>query len=238
MNNPNVSYSYTQFSLTFESVLSIHAPFTQRRVRGTQMPFMTESLRQAIMHRSKLLNIFTESKKRSDWEDFRKQRNYCVTPQNQAHKAYFNKLQSTDMDKKKFCKKIGPFFSQKSNKRAKKITYKEENEIMSDERKVAEIFMNYLTNVTETIDLPKYDPPDKAYVDINDPILRAIEKYGSHPSIHRIKLLSKNRPEFKFEHFPWEVKNAINSLKNRTFTAEIPVQVLKRYGDICLFPLD
>ena len=81
-------------------------------------------------------------------------------------------------------------------------------------------------------------PPDKAYVDINDPILRAIDKYKSHPSIRRIKLLSKNKPEFKFKHFcPWEVKNAINSLKNKTSTAEIPVQVLKRYGDICLPPL-
>ena len=67
--------------------------------------------------------------------------------------------------------------------------------------------MDYFNNVTKTIDVPKYDPPDKAYVDINDPILRAIDKYKSHPSIRRIKLLSKNKPEFKFKHFcPWEVK--------------------------------
>ena len=91
------------------------------------------------------------------------------------------------MDKKK---------SQKCNKRAKKITLKEQNEIISDERKVAEIFMDYFNNVTETIDVPKYDPPDEAYVDINDPILRAIEEYKSHSSIRRIKLLSKNQPEF------------------------------------------
>ena len=100
------------------------------------------------------------------------------------------------MDRKKFLKTIGPFFSQKSNKQAKNIILKEQNEIISDERKVAEIFMDYFNNVTETIDVPKYDTPDKAYIDINDPILRAIEKYKSHPSIHRIKLLSKNRPEF------------------------------------------
>ena len=97
--------------------------------------------------------------------------------------------------------------------------------------------MDYFNNVTKTIDVPKYDPPDKAYVDINDPILRVIDKYKSHPSIRRIKLLSKNKPEFKFKHFcPWEVQNAINSLKNKTSTAEIPVQVLKRHRDICLPP--
>ena len=110
LNNPHVSYSYTQFSLTFESVLSIHAPIKQRKVRGTQMPFMTKALRQAIMRRSRLFSIFTESKKRSDWENFRKQRNYCVRLRNQARKAYFNKLQNTDVDKEKFWKTIGPFF--------------------------------------------------------------------------------------------------------------------------------
>ena len=48
--------------------------------------------------------------------------------------------------------------------------------------------MDYFNNVTETIE---YDPPDRAYVDINDPILRAIEKYRSYMNIHRIKLLSE-----------------------------------------------
>ena len=91
--------------------------------------------------------------------------------------------------------------------------------------------MDYFNNVIETIDVPKYDSPDKAYVDTNDPILRAIEKYKSHLNTCRIKLLSKNRPEFKIQKFfPWEV----NSLQKKTSTAEVPVQVLKRYGDICL----
>ena len=70
LSNPHVSYSYTQFSLTFESALSIHAPIKQRKVRGTQMPVMTKALRQAIMRRSRLFSIFTKSKKRSDWENF------------------------------------------------------------------------------------------------------------------------------------------------------------------------
>ena len=63
--------------------------------------------------------------------------------------------------------------------------------------------MDYFNNVTETIDVPKYDPliALSAYVDINDPILRVIEKYKSHPSIRRIKLLNKNKAEFKFKHF-------------------------------------
>ena len=82
-----------------------------------------------------------------------------------------------------------------------KIILKEQNEIISDERIVAVIFMDYFNNATETIDVPKYDPPDKAHIDINDPFLKAIEKHESHPSIRRIKLLNRNKPEFKFKHF-------------------------------------
>ena len=110
------------------------------------------------MRRSRLFNIFTESKKRSDWENFRKQQNYCVRLRNQARKAYFNKLQHTDVDKKKFWKTIGPFFSQNLTNGQKKIILREQDEIISDERKVAEIFMDYFDNVTKTIDVPKYDP--------------------------------------------------------------------------------
>ena len=88
--------------------------------------------------------------------------NYCVRLRNQARKAYFNKLQNTYVDKKKFWKTIGPFLPQKSNKQSKKIILKEQNELVSEERKVEEIFRDYFSNITETINVPNYDPPDKA----------------------------------------------------------------------------
>ena len=37
---------------------------------------------------------------------------------------------------------------------------------LRNKMKAEEIFMDYFKNVTDTIDVPKYDPPDKAYVDI------------------------------------------------------------------------
>ena len=89
-------------------------------------------------------------------------------------------------------------------------------------------------NVTETIDVDKYDAPDKAYVDMNDTVLRTIEKYKSHPNILRIRLLGKNKPEFKFKHFPPGSQEFDQLLENKNSTAGIPVQVLKRYADICL----
>ena len=77
-SNPASTYSYDQFLLMFESVLDKHAPVKRRKVRGNQMPFMNKPLRQAIMRRSKLRNLCHKSRKSSDWDNYRKQRNYCV----------------------------------------------------------------------------------------------------------------------------------------------------------------
>ena len=90
MSNTNVSINYAQFSQFFEKVLDKHAPLKKRKVRGNQMPFMTKTLRQAIMRRSKLFHTFTKSKKQSDWENFRKQRKHCVKLRNKARKTFLN----------------------------------------------------------------------------------------------------------------------------------------------------
>ena len=45
LNNPHVSYSHTQFSLPYESVLSIHAPFNQRdRLLCVDLDYLTSLL--------------------------------------------------------------------------------------------------------------------------------------------------------------------------------------------------
>ena len=56
MYNTNASSNYTQFSEIFEQVLDKHAPLQKMRAQVSQMPFVTKSLKQAIMHRSKLVN--------------------------------------------------------------------------------------------------------------------------------------------------------------------------------------
>ena len=52
-------------------------------------------------------------------------------------------------------------------------------------RSIAEIFMDLFNNITETKDVSRYDPPYKRYVDINDPVIGAIEKYKSHSCIRK-----------------------------------------------------
>ena len=112
------------------------------------------------------------------------------------------------------------------------------NEIVSDDREVAEVFMKYFSTITESIDITKYDPIDKEYLSITDPVLRAIGKYKDHPSIARINSVTKNNTEFYFKHFcPWEIKEKVTPLKNKSSSLQMPVSILKSSVDVCLIPL-
>ena len=133
---------------------------------------------------------------------------------------------------------LGPFFSNKSIKQARKIIFLEKNEIVSDDREVADVFMKYFNTITESTDIPKYDPIGKEYLSATDPVFRAVGKYKNHPNLTRINSLIKDNTEFNFKHFcPWEIKEKGTSLKNKSSSLQMPVSNLKNSVDICLIPL-
>ena len=75
---------------------------------------MTKTLRKAIVHRSKLKNIFHKTRAKEDWNNCKKQRNFCVNLLRNTMKDYFQKLNIKDLaDNKKFWKTIKPFFNNK-----------------------------------------------------------------------------------------------------------------------------
>ena len=90
------------------------------------------------------------------------------------------------MSKNNFWETLGPFFSDKTVKKAKKILLIKENDIISDNHKVAEIFSKYFSQVTDSLDIPEYIPPNKDFLQIEDPVLRAVEKFKEHSSVKRI----------------------------------------------------
>ena len=238
-SNPASTYSYDQFLLTFESVLDKHAPVKRRKVRGNQMPFMNKPLRQAVMRRSKLRNLCHKSRKSSDWDNYRKQRNYCVKLRNKARRDYLNNMQAADVNKNNFWKTIGPFFSNKSVKQAKKLILIEQNDIVPDDSKVAEIFSKHFSEITKSLNIPEYATKDNNFTKIEDPVLRAIEKYKDHPSIVRISSFSgTNQKRFQFKHFyPWEVRTKILTARNKKSDLQVPMMILKQCTDSCVTPL-
>ena len=71
---------------------------------------MTKALRKAIMHRSKLKNIFHKTRAKEDWKKYKKQSNFCVNLLRNTKNNYFQKLNIKDLtDNKKFWKTVKPF---------------------------------------------------------------------------------------------------------------------------------
>ena len=92
------------------------------------------------MRRSRLRNVFNRTRLQEDWEKYRQQRNYCVKLRNEARKQYFNNLDPTYAGKNGFWDALGLFFSNKTKEKGKNIILIEQNEIIFDSSKVAEIF--------------------------------------------------------------------------------------------------
>ena len=68
---------YSNFQNIFIQVLNNHAPAKKKIVRFINSPFMTKTLRKAIMHRSRLKNIYIRKRNDKNWENYKKQRNFC-----------------------------------------------------------------------------------------------------------------------------------------------------------------
>ena len=52
--------------------------FTLKTVRANIHQFMTKALRKATLTRCRFENAYLRTRNRKNWENFRKQRNYCT----------------------------------------------------------------------------------------------------------------------------------------------------------------
>ena len=73
---------------------------------------MTKQLRKAIMHRSRLKNVFNKNRTTKTYDSNKKQHNFSVNLLRKTKKEYFENINVKDInDNKKFWKTIKPFFS-------------------------------------------------------------------------------------------------------------------------------
>ena len=116
---------------------------------------MTKALRKAIVHRSKLKNIFRKTRAKEDWNNYRKQRNFCVNLLRNTKKDYFQKLNIKDLtDYKKLSKTINPFFSNKGLN-SNKLMSKEKDVVVAEQKALTTLMNNYFVNVTADLDLKR-----------------------------------------------------------------------------------
>ena len=129
--------------------------------RFNNNPFMTKQLRKAIMHHSRLKNIFNKSRTPKTWDSYKKQRNFCVNLLRKTKKEYFENINIKDInDNKKFWKTVKPLFSNKGLN-TNKLMIIEKNNLISEESILANTMNQYFTSITKTTASKKISPIKK-----------------------------------------------------------------------------
>ena len=135
------------------AVLEKYAPEKRKYIRANQANFMDSKLNHAIMPRSKLRNKFLNSRSNKDREAYKKQRSLCVSLLRQNKKDYFETLNMKSVTgNKMFWKTVAPFFSNKS-KASNKVTLSENEKLITNDQKSAEVFNNYFNSIVEELNI-------------------------------------------------------------------------------------
>ena len=118
---------YLYFQKVVLQPLNKHASVKKKMLHFNNNHFMPRALREAIMHRSKLKNIYNKCRTEGSCSNYKKQINFCVNLLRKAKVEYFLKLNVKDLpDHKKFWERMKPYFSNKglnsNNIMWKKIT--------------------------------------------------------------------------------------------------------------------
>ena len=219
--------------------LNKHAPMKTKYLRANNSPFMNKELTKVIMVRSRLKNKSLKLKTTEAREAYRKQRNFCVSLLRRIKKNFYENLDPKLItDNKKFWKQVKPFFSDKSPRNGN-ILLLEDDDIIRNPTKCAEIFNRYFISAIESLEIDRTVYTNNKVHD-NDPVELAIKKYKNHPSIIRIHQEGYLNNNFSFTPISQqnihEITNNIDSSK--AYQKEnIPPKILKDNVDICAMTL-
>ena len=85
---------FKSFHFAFKVVINQFATLKQKLVRNNSQPFITKTLRKAIMKRSKLGNKFNKEQNIENWSrsKYKIQCNLCLILLKQSKKRHFNSL--------------------------------------------------------------------------------------------------------------------------------------------------
>ena len=227
--------NYELFESTFMELLNKHAPMRMKYVRANNAPFMNKILSKAIMNRSRLRNKFLKNPNDINKINYSKHRNYCVNLLRKEKKKYYNNIDLNLLtDNKKFWKTIKPLFSEKNNI-SRKITLIDDEEIISNDIKVAETMNDFFSNAVSNLDIKGYQTNFHSNI-TNDNIVNIINKFKDHPSILKIKEKVDIKEKFSFAtpsitEFEKEIRK-LNTNKPTT-SNNIPAKILVDNSDIC-----
>lgn len=208
------------------------APWKTRIVRGNNAPFFNKDMHKAIMVRSRLKNRYLRDKTRENKLNYNRQRNYCTSLLRRVKRNFYDKLDDSSVtDAKRFWKTVKRFFSNKGTAN-NSFTLVENEDIISDEGKIAQIFNEFYGSIVVKLELPR--PPSTEVLQYENHIEKCIGMYRNHPSIIEIKSKGFEKV-FEFQNTTKEkVEQVLNKLEiNKSQQpTDIPVRIIKTYSTI------
>ena len=141
---------YKHFEQIVLEILNIYAPIKKKLLNANHVSYLTKALRKAIKKRSELESKYVKNKTNEDLKSYKKQRSFCSKLYKKERKKYYERLDLNNVtDNKKFWKTVKPFLFDKVTT-FPQITLVENDEIISDECKVANSFSNFFENAFHT----------------------------------------------------------------------------------------
>ena len=134
----------------FLETLNDHAPLKQKTIRANHAPYMTKTLRKAMMHKSQLETKYRKQPTDISSERYRKQKNFCSKLCKKERKKYSHLDSKQFTDNKTFWQNMKPFLSDK-NKATEKIILVSDDKIFSDDLEIAEKFNEFFKNAVNNL---------------------------------------------------------------------------------------
>jgi hypothetical protein len=137
-------------------VIESHAPLKTKKIKRKQVPYMNGVLRKAINVKAMLRRKFDKFNSDFNWAKYKKQRNYVNALKRTSMQKYFEERCSKSTNARDFWQTISPFMSNKNCDSDGNISLYENNQIISDQVEVTNIFNNYFINITKNLSEPDH----------------------------------------------------------------------------------
>ena len=155
----------------------------QKTIRANHVPYMTKTLRKAMMHRSQLETKYRKQPTDINSERYRKQKNFCSKLCKVEWKKYYSNLDLNQFtDNKTLWQNMKAFLSDK-NKATEKIALVSDVKVFSDGLEIAKKFDEFFKIAVNNLNLSSNEDLLLYTTHLSDPVQIAIEKYQNHPSI-------------------------------------------------------
>ena len=158
--NLQTNFNDSLFQAVFFKILNEITPVKVKVLRFNSNIFMAKSLRKVIMLRCRFENDFSKKRSNENWDNYEKQRNFCVKLLGPTKEKYFSYINvKIIFDNKIFFEKPETIFFNKGQS-TNNIMFVEINKIVRVEEIIANIMNNCFTNMTTHLKLKptKTDP--------------------------------------------------------------------------------